>query len=125
MADETAGTTTNGNGTAATDPRTCLVTGGSGYIGGRLVPELLDAGYRVRCLVRTPRKLRDQPWAGRVEVVPGDVADAGSVAAAMEGVRAAERAQKRGTASRPSDAGGPGGPSEPAPAAPSAPRELP
>nr|WP_229854733.1 SDR family oxidoreductase [Streptomyces filipinensis] len=63
-----------------------MVTGASGYIGGRLVPELLDAGYRVRCLVRTPRKLRDQPWAGRVEVVRGDVTDAGSVAAALEGV---------------------------------------
>ncbi|MFJ9711741.1 SDR family oxidoreductase [Streptomyces sp. NPDC101234] len=61
------------------------MTGASGYIGGRLVPELLDAGYRVRCLVRTPRKLRDQPWAGRVEVVQGDVTDAGSVAAAMAG----------------------------------------
>ncbi|MGZ4682530.1 MAG: NmrA family NAD(P)-binding protein, partial [Acidimicrobiales bacterium] len=34
-----------------------LVTGASGYIGGRLVGELLDAGYRVRCLVRTPAKL--------------------------------------------------------------------
>ncbi|MEU9280496.1 SDR family oxidoreductase [Streptomyces sp. NPDC048342] len=74
------------DGTAATEPRTCLVTGASGYIGGRLVPELLDAGYRVRCLVRTPRKLRDLPWAGRVEVVQGDVTDAGSVAAAMAGV---------------------------------------
>ncbi|MEU1342489.1 SDR family oxidoreductase [Streptomyces sp. NPDC005827] len=63
-----------------------MVTGASGYIGGRLVPELLDAGYRVRCLVRTPQKLRDHPWAGRVEVVQGDVTDAGSVAAAMAGV---------------------------------------
>ncbi|MFF4316855.1 SDR family oxidoreductase [Streptomyces sp. NPDC001507] len=74
------------NGTAATAPQTCLVTGASGYIGGRLVPELLDAGYRVRCLARTPRKLRDQPWAGRVEVVQGDVTDADSVAAALAGV---------------------------------------
>lgn len=32
----------------------CLVTGASGYIGGRLVPELLRAGHRVRCLARTP-----------------------------------------------------------------------
>ncbi|NYH51524.1 uncharacterized protein YbjT (DUF2867 family) [Nocardiopsis arvandica] len=50
-----------------------LVTGATGYIGGRLVPELLDAGYRVRCLARTPDKLRDQPWRDRVEVVRGDV----------------------------------------------------
>ncbi|MEV7506200.1 SDR family oxidoreductase [Streptomyces sp. NPDC093018] len=64
----------------------CLVTGASGYIGGRLVPELLDAGYRVRCLVRTPHKLRDHPWADRVEIVRGDVTDADSVARAMAGM---------------------------------------
>ncbi|WP_330177426.1 SDR family oxidoreductase [Streptomyces sp. NBC_01498] len=64
----------------------CLVTGASGYIGGRLVPELLDAGHRVRCLARTPEKLRDHTWAGRAEVVRGDVTDAASVADAMRGV---------------------------------------
>ncbi|MEU3253777.1 SDR family oxidoreductase [Streptomyces sp. NPDC006997] len=63
-----------------------LVTGATGYIGGRLVPELLTAGHRVRCLARSPGKLRDQPWAGEVEVVRGDVTDQASVAAAMEGV---------------------------------------
>ncbi|MFF5403770.1 SDR family oxidoreductase [Streptomyces misionensis] len=83
MADDTTGTTarsTDDGGAPA-----CLVTGASGYLGGRLVPELLDAGYRVRCLVRTPRKLRDHPWADRVEIVRGDVTDAGSVARAMAG----------------------------------------
>ncbi len=35
-----------------------LVTGASGYIGGRLVPRLLENGYRVRCLVRDPKRLR-------------------------------------------------------------------
>ncbi|MFF0203666.1 SDR family oxidoreductase [Streptomyces sp. NPDC005017] len=65
---------------------TCLVTGASGYIGGRLVPELLAAGHRVRCLARTPGKLRDHPWAGQVEIVQGDVTDAASTAAAMDGV---------------------------------------
>ncbi|MGW3988152.1 SDR family oxidoreductase [Streptomyces sp. NPDC004830] len=64
----------------------CLVTGASGYIGGRLVPELLDAGYRVRCLARSPGKLRDHPWAGDAETVRGDVTDPESVAAAMHGV---------------------------------------
>lgn len=67
-------------------PKLVLVTGATGYIGGRLVPELLDAGYRVRCLARTPRKLRDHPWAGRVESVRGDVTDAESVGAALRGV---------------------------------------
>lgn len=64
----------------------CLVTGATGYIGGRLVPELLDAGHRVRCLARTPEKLRDHPWAGRAEAVQGDVLDPDSLRAAMHGV---------------------------------------
>lgn len=64
----------------------CLVTGATGYIGGRLVPELLAAGYRVRCPARTPDKLRDHPWAGDVEVVRGDVTDPDGVAEAMRGV---------------------------------------
>ncbi|OII65813.1 NAD(P)-dependent oxidoreductase [Streptomyces sp. CC53] len=63
----------------------CLVTGASGYIGGRLVPELLEAGYRVRCLARSPEKLRDHPWAGRVEVVRGDVTDERSLGEALRG----------------------------------------
>ena len=50
-----------------------LVTGASGYIGGRLVPELLGRGHRVRCLARTPSKLDDAPWRDQVEVVAGDV----------------------------------------------------
>ena len=64
----------------------CLVTGATGYVGGRLVPELLAEGRRVRCLARTPEKLRDHPWAGDVEVVGGDVTDAASVAAALHDV---------------------------------------
>ncbi|MGW2638991.1 SDR family oxidoreductase [Streptomyces sp. NPDC001348] len=64
----------------------CLVTGATGYIGGRLVPELLAAGYRVRCLARSPGRLRDHPWSGEVEVVRGDVTDADSMAAAMRDV---------------------------------------
>ncbi|WP_275558841.1 SDR family oxidoreductase [Streptomyces sp. 5-6(2022)] len=68
------------------EPRRCLVTGATGYIGGRLVPELLAAGHQVRCVARSPGKLRDQPWAGRVETVRGDVTDEESVGAAMEGV---------------------------------------
>ncbi|MFG3497097.1 SDR family oxidoreductase [Streptomyces sp. NPDC047928] len=77
-----AGTETGTGGGSGT---LCLVTGATGYIGGRLVPELLDAGHRVRCLARSPEKLRDHPWAGRVEIVRGDVTDAESVRAAMRG----------------------------------------
>ncbi|MFG3172556.1 SDR family oxidoreductase [Streptomyces sp. NPDC048200] len=61
----------------------CLVTGATGYIGGRLVPELLAEGHQVRCLARSPDKLRDYPWAGEAEVVRGDVTDAESVGEAM------------------------------------------
>ncbi|MFJ8586711.1 SDR family oxidoreductase [Streptomyces sp. NPDC093595] len=64
----------------------CLVTGATGYIGGRLVPELLAAGYGVRCLARSPDKLRDHPWADRVDIVRGDVTDEESVRAALRGV---------------------------------------
>ena len=44
------------------DQRTVIVTGATGYIGGRLVPRLLDAGFCVRCLVREPRKLDARAW---------------------------------------------------------------
>jgi uncharacterized protein YbjT (DUF2867 family) len=50
-----------------------VVTGASGYIGGRLVAELVERGYRVRCLVRTPAKLDAAPWRDDVEVVRGDL----------------------------------------------------
>lgn len=66
-----------------------LVTGASGYIGGRLVPELLAAGHQVRCLARTPSKLDDQSWVDSVEVAAGDVTDRASLDAALRGVDAA------------------------------------
>ena len=64
----------------------CLVTGATGYVGGRLVPELLSRGHRVRCAVRSPGRLRDHPWSGQVEVVRADLTDAASTRAALEGV---------------------------------------
>ncbi|MFM7041380.1 MAG: SDR family oxidoreductase, partial [Planctomycetaceae bacterium] len=68
-----------------------LVTGATGYVGGRLVPALLAAGYRVRCLVREPRKLDARPWRHdpRVEVISGDLGDRAAVAHALRGCRAA------------------------------------
>ncbi|MFE0589275.1 SDR family oxidoreductase [Micromonospora echinospora] len=51
----------------------CLVTGATGYVGGRLAPRLLAQGHTVRCLARSARRLRDVPWAARVEVVEGDL----------------------------------------------------
>ena len=56
-----------------------LVTGATGYIGGRLVPRLLEAGHEVRCLARSPENLDLRPWRHQVEVVIGDALDAASV----------------------------------------------
>ena len=51
------------------NPKLILVTGATGYVGGRLVPRLIDAGYRVRVLVRDPARLYGRPWIDQVEVV--------------------------------------------------------
>ncbi|GAA3801341.1 SDR family oxidoreductase [Sphaerisporangium flaviroseum] len=64
----------------------CLVTGATGYIGGRLVPELLRDGHRVRCMVRSAGRLRGQVWRDQVEVAEADATDAGRTRAALEGV---------------------------------------
>ncbi len=76
---------------SSSDRRPILVTGATGYIGGRLVPRLLDAGYAVRCLAREPRKLSGRPWASHpaVEIVAGDASSRASLEAAMAGTRAA------------------------------------
>ena len=70
-------------------PNRLLITGATGYIGGRLVPLLLEAGYTARLLVRDPARLQGRPWLTDVEVVQGDVLQPDSLAAAMAGVDAA------------------------------------
>ena len=67
------------------------VTGATGYVGGRLVPRLLEAGYRVRCIVREPRKLADRPWRGHagVSVEQGDLSDPAALARQLAGCSAA------------------------------------
>ena len=65
-----------------------LVTGATGYIGGRLVPRLLAAGHRVRCMARDPSRLAGRPWPG-VELVAGDALDPASLDRALAGVDAA------------------------------------
>ena len=72
----------------SSDVSTVLVTGATGYVGGRLVPCLLREGYRVRCFVRDAARLRAQPWGDQVEVAVGDALEADTVPPAMEGVDA-------------------------------------
>lgn len=67
-------------------PLNVLVTGATGYIGGRLAPRLVEAGHHVRVLVRDRTRLRDVPWSGDVEVVEGDLSDADAVRRAVEGI---------------------------------------
>ncbi len=71
------------------DPKLILVTGATGYIGGRMLPSLLQQGYRVRCLVRDPSRLQGRPWHDAVEIVAGDVLQPDSLVPAMQGVSAA------------------------------------
>ncbi len=69
-----------------TSSQLCLVTGATGYVGGRLVPELLAAGHRVRVMVRDERRITGRNWAGDVEVAVADATDADAVRAALDGV---------------------------------------
>lgn len=62
------------------------VTGVTGYVGGRLVPELLAAGYRVRAVARRPERLRARPWHDDVETARADAADLEAIRAALTGV---------------------------------------
>jgi uncharacterized protein YbjT (DUF2867 family) len=69
--------------------RLVLVTGATGYIASRLIPRLLEAGYRVRCLARDPRRLSGRSWFHYVEVVQGDVTVPSTLAHALDGVHTA------------------------------------
>jgi uncharacterized protein YbjT (DUF2867 family) len=61
------------------------VTGATGYIGGRLVPQLLAADHDVVCLARSPAKLDDRPWIDDVEVRTADVTKSGGLEGSLEG----------------------------------------
>ncbi|MBO4162817.1 SDR family oxidoreductase [Micromonospora antibiotica] len=64
----------------------CLVTGATGYIGGRLAPRLIAEGHQVRCLARKAGRLRDVPWAARAEVTEGDLRKPETLTAAFADV---------------------------------------
>jgi uncharacterized protein YbjT (DUF2867 family) len=69
-------------------PLRILVTGATGYIGGRLVPRLVAEGHQVRCIARNPSRLEGHPWAG-VEIVAGDLGDPDPPARALQGIEVA------------------------------------
>ena len=52
-----------------------LITGATGYVGGRLVKDLLGQNHEIRVLVRDPKKVSSQDWQKSVEVVVGSVTD--------------------------------------------------
>lgn len=68
-----------------------FLTGSTGYIGGRLAPRLLDAGYALRCLTRSPSKLSGRSWARRrdTEIVQGDMGSLDELVEQMTGCDAA------------------------------------
>lgn len=63
-----------------------LVTGSTGYVGGRLIPRLLAAGHQVRAMARDPRHLQEVPWVDDVDVVAADLSDPDSLAPAFADV---------------------------------------
>jgi len=69
------------------DTRPIAVLGATGYIGARLVPRLVSAGWRVRAIGRNPAKLAGRPWAShpQVETACGDVLDREALTAALQG----------------------------------------
>ncbi len=67
-------------------PATVLVTGATGYIGGRLTPRLLEEGCHIRVLARSAARVRSRSWADRVEIVEGDALDREALSRALAGV---------------------------------------
>ena len=70
-------------------PREVLVLGATGYVGGRLVSKLLDAGYRVRVLTRSTGRAERYEWSDRVRLFTGDVLEPETLARALAGCDAA------------------------------------
>jgi uncharacterized protein YbjT (DUF2867 family) len=63
-----------------------LVTGATGYVGGRLIPWLLEKGYPVRAMVRDPERLQGREWSDKIDMVAGDVLKPETLAPALQGV---------------------------------------
>jgi uncharacterized protein YbjT (DUF2867 family) len=66
-----------------------LVTGATGYIASRLIPRLLEHGYRVRALARNPLRLKGRAWFNQIEIVQADVTSPETLTHALDGVHTA------------------------------------
>ena len=67
-------------------PKLILVTGASGYIASRLIPRLLEQGYRVRAMARRPGQLAARSWRNRIELLRGEITIPSTLEAALNGV---------------------------------------
>ena len=56
-----------------------LVTGATGYVGGRLIPKLLEKGYKIRILVRNPERLKNKSWYNKVDIFKGNVLEKNTI----------------------------------------------
>lgn len=63
-----------------------LVSGATGYVGGRIIPSLLEKGYRVRVFARDPQRLQGRPWTEQIEIIRGDVMEPDTLDEAMQAV---------------------------------------
>jgi uncharacterized protein YbjT (DUF2867 family) len=66
-----------------------LITGATGYIASRLIPQLLDRGYTVRALARNPQRLQSRSWFNKIDIVHGDMMEPASLAPALKDVHTA------------------------------------
>ena len=71
------------------DESLVVVTGATGYVGGRLVPQLLARGHTVRCVARRPEELSDRLWKDQVEIIQADLSRSDEVEFALKGATAA------------------------------------
>lgn len=78
-----------GEGPGVRVDKLILVTGATGYIASRLIPRLLNSGYRVRALARNPLRLKGRAWFNKIDIVQADVTSPGTLAHALDGVHTA------------------------------------